>query len=1047
MPVSSPPDHHQHWLVGLGIAAVGIAVSLGAAWQRSEAASAAGQARFTHAAQAVADALGQQIDAHTDAANALRGLFTANPYASRAMFDSVARDLDLARRHPGVRAVAFARWVHGSERDAYEARPREDSAPLAPADAGLAAIQPPGERPEYLAVEHIWPLQGHEGILGLDLAAQPGGAAALAHVRSTGGPVASAPFALSHAPNQPNGFVVQLPVFDFTEGGAQRRFAGTVAVTIQVAEIVQRLQRLGLLDGMALAIDDQGAVREGSDDAFAAPLLPQTAAALPGGMPLTRDLLVHDRRWRLTFQPTRSLVPASEAQLALLTGAGGTLASLLLGATAALWLRQRRWLAMGGQAGDDIWREGEQRFRALFNQASMGVALLDSHTGRFLRANACFGELLGYTPEELLELDFQTITHPEDQPGELEQLQRLRTGELPEYRLEKRVIHRQGHEVWVDLTASPMWLPGMRADRHIAVVHDITARKRMEATLRSNEHRLRAVLEQLPMGLCLVQPDGRINFRNRRFVEICGFTEADVPDIDTWWRRAAPDAAERKLMRQGWREALAQAREGDGVIPGAEYSIRCHDGQQRPVEISGVQVEDGHLVTLQDLSERKAAEEEINHLAYYDPLTGLPNRRLLRDRLQQALATSTRHQRSGALLLLDLDNFKTLNETRGHDSGDNLLLQVAHRLRSCVHEDDTVARQGGDEFVVVLEDLGDNPEDAAARAEELGQRVLTTLREPYALHGAAHHSSLSMGITIFSGMRETVDELLKRADLALYRAKAAGRDTLRFYDPEMQAAVSARASLELDMREGLAQGQFELYYQPQVDHGRITGAEALLRWRHPRDGFVPPAQFIPLAEETGLILPLGEWVLQAACHQLAAWARDPATAGLSLAVNVSPRQFHQPGFVGDVLAALAGSGAEGRCLKLEMTESLLLEDVEDTIQKMVQLKGYGVGFSLDDFGTGYSSLAYLKRLPLDQLKIDQSFVRDVLTDPNDAAIARTVVALGTSLGLRVIAEGVETEAQREFLARHDCHAWQGYLFSPPVPAAEFDALVRAQKPA
>ena len=443
-----------------------------------------------------------------------------------------------------------------------------------------------------------------------------------------------------------------------------------------------------------------------------------------------------------------------------------------------------------------------------------------------------------------------------------------------------------------------------------------------------------------------------------------------------------------------------------------------------------------------DLSQRKAAEEEIRYLAFYDPLTRLPNRRLLMDRLQQALATSARHQRSGALLLLDLDNFKTLNETQGHDRGDTLLLQVSHRLRACVHEDDTVARQGGDEFVVVLEDLGDTREEAAARAEEAAQKILLALREPYTLDGETHHSSLSMGITIFSGMRETVDELLKRADLAMYQAKSAGRDTLRFYDPQMQAAVSERAALELDMRAGLAQGQFELYYQPQVDNGRITGAEALLRWRHPRDGFVSPAQFIPLAEESGLILPIGEWALQAACERLALWAQQPALAGLTLAVNVSPRQFHQSCFVPQVLAALARAGAEGSHLKLEMTEGLLLADVEDTIAKMSTLRSYGVGFSLDDFGTGYSSLAYLKRLPLTQLKIDQSFVRDVLTDPNDAAIARTVVALANSLGLDVIAEGVETEEQRAFLARNHCHSWQGYLLSKPIPAADFEQLVR-----
>ena len=355
---------------------------------------------------------------------------------------------------------------------------------------------------------------------------------------------------------------------------------------------------------------------------------------------------------------------------------------------------------------------------------------------------------------------------------------------------------------------------------------------------------------------------------------------------------------------------------------------------------------------------------------------------------------------------------------------------------------DTVARQGGDEFVVVLEDLGDNPEEAAARSEETGQKILSALRAPYEVDGEAHHSSLSMGITVFSGLRETVDELLQRTDLAMYQAKSAGRDTLRFYDPQMQAAVSARAAMELDMRAGLAQSQFELYYQPQMDHGRITGAEALLRWRHPSNGFISPAQFIPLAEESGLILPLGEWVLKSACERLALWAQQPGLAALSLAVNVSPRQFHQAGFVPQVLAALAGAGADGHRLKLELTEGLLLEDVEDTIEKMGQLRAYGLGFSLDDFGTGYSSLAYLKRLPLDQLKIDQSFVRDVLTDPNDAAIARTVVALATSLGLRVIAEGVETEAQREFLARNHCHAWQGYLLSPPVPVAEFEALVQ-----
>jgi len=1043
-----PPTHHgsyRHWLAGLGVAVLGISLSLWLAWQQSESVTQAGLARFRQEARAFTDALGQRIEGHTEVVNGLRGLFTANPLLTRAEFERAARDLDLERRHPGVRNLAFTRWVPNEERTAYEARVREDTSLSTQGYPGFA-IHPPGERAEYFVAEYIWPMAGNESVLGLDISAQPANLAAMHYSRDSGRTVASAPFELLQEAAHRTGFVIRVPVFDHTGATPQPRFVGAVASTIRVFDLVQALDGQGLLNGIAVSIEDQGSVRTGTDDAVAQPVLAQTAAALPGSEPFVRDLMVHDRRWRLTFHPARSFLSPSEARLPWLAGLGGALVSLLLASTVGLLVRQRTLALVRAQVSDAARRESDERFRALFNQASMGVAMLDSHTGRFLRVNQRYGEIVGYTPEEMQALDFQTLTHPDDLALDLAQLQRLKAGELPEYRLEKRYLHKQGHEVWVDLTVSPMWLPGARADHHIAMVQDITSRKRMEGTLRTNEHRLRAILERLPMGLCLVRPDGRIDFRNRRYVEICGYTEADVPDIGTWWQRAYPDAAERRLMRQGWREAVERARAGDGVIPGAEYTIRCHDGQLRPIEVSAVQVEGGHLVTMQDLSQRKAAEEEINHLAYYDPLTHLPNRRLLMDRLQQALATSARHQRSGALLLLDLDNFKTLNETRGHDSGDNLLLQVAHRLRGCVHEDDTVARQGGDEFVVVLEDLGDNPEEAAARSEEVGQRILAALREPYTLDGAAHHSSLSMGVTIFSGMRETVDELLKRADLALYQAKDAGRDTLRFYDPQMQAAVSARAALELDMRIGLAQGQFELYYQPQVDHGRITGAEALLRWRHPRDGFVSPAHFIPLAEETGLILPLGEWVLQAACARLAQWARHPATAALSLAVNVSPRQFHQANFVAQVLAALAGSGAEGRRLKLEMTEGLLLQDVEDTIQKMGQLKGYGVGFSLDDFGTGYSSLAYLKRLPLDQLKIDQSFVRDVLTDPNDAAIARTVVALGTSLGLRVIAEGVETEAQREFLERHQCHAWQGYLFSPPVPVADFEELVRRHNP-
>jgi diguanylate cyclase (GGDEF)-like protein/PAS domain S-box-containing protein len=440
-----------------------------------------------------------------------------------------------------------------------------------------------------------------------------------------------------------------------------------------------------------------------------------------------------------------------------------------------------------------------------------------------------------------------------------------------------------------------------------------------------------------------------------------------------------------------------------------------------------------------DITERKQAEAEIGRLTFYDALTRLPNRGLLLDRLKQALSSSTRNQRYGALLLIDLDNFRTLNDTLGTDIGDQLLQQVALRLSTCIREGDTVARLGGDEFVVMLENLSEQVQESAAQAKNVGEKIIAALNPIYSLASCEHHSTASIGVTLFMNHQGPMDELLKRADLAMLQAKAAGRNSLRFFEPEMQAAVTARAALEADLREAVQKEQFLLYYQAQVvGDGRLTGVEALLRWQHPRRGLVSPAEFIPLAEETGLILPLGQWVLQTACTQLALWASQPQRAQLTVGVNVSAHQFHHRDFVAQVLAVLDQTGANPQRLKLELTESLLVSNVEDVIAKMTALKARGVGFSLDDFGTGYSSLSYLKRLPIDQLKIDQSFIRDILTDPNDAAIAKMIIALAESMGLAVIAEGVELEAQRDFLARQGCYAYQGYLFSRPLSLEKFE---------
>ncbi len=1029
----------RSWIPGIVVALVGLALTHALVQQQRSASEAIASVRFTEEVRSSANAIEQRIVAYTEIVSGMRDLFLVNPGLGYRDFERVAAERAIRQRYPEIRNLNFSRWVPTQGLPAFAQRLRAQGRTGERAQQEILHRLTDG--PDHYVIEYLWPWEGNERIWGLDIGSQPANLAAVVAGRATGQATVSAPFELLQEKEQRLGFILRQPLFAADAGAG---FVGSVGVSVRVSAMLDAIASAGFFNGVALRLEDVGSVAGSAAPALA--LLgqfgawPEASAARE-----LRVLQVHDRRWRLTFVPTRSMLSGVERQLPWWMGSAGVALTLLLAVLASLLVRQRA-LALGeAQSSNEALEQSEQRFRAVFNQAAVGVSLTRVDTGQILRVNQRYCDIIGYSAEELLQRDVHSLSHPDDHAANLAQLARLKAGDITAFHMEKRLLRKGGDTVWVDLTVSPIWRPGEAPVYNVSVIQDITGRRRMQDQLRESERNLRNILDHLPVGVLLVQGGERIVFRNRSFVQITGYTEQDVGGTQRWWERAYPDAQVRERTRRHWDALCDTARQGDGCIRAGEYDITCRDGQCRTVDISGVLLGPDHLVFFEDLSERKAAEEEATYLAYYDPLTGLPNRRMLLDQVRQAMATSAQSGRSGALLMLDLDHFKTINETRGHDWGDMLLRQVAERLRACTHEEHTVARHGDDEFVVVLESLADNAADAAVQAQEVAQRIQAALRAPYMLGGEPWHASVSMGAAIFRGLGESVDDLLKRADVAMYQAKAAGRDTLQFYDPRIQAVVHARAALELDMRAGLEQGQFELFYQAQMDRGRITGCECLLRWRHPRDGFVSPAAFVPLAEETGLILPLGEWVLQAACRQLAAWARQPALAHLTLAVNVSPRQFHQAAFVSQVLAALAGSGADARHLKLELTEGLLLQDVEDTIAKMAQLKGYGVGFSLDDFGTGYSSLSYLKRLPLDQLKIDQGFVRDVLTDPNDATIARTIVALGTSLGLHVIAEGVETEAQREFLARSDCHAWQGYLLSRPVPVAEFEALVLRQQ--
>jgi len=570
----------------------------------------------------------------------------------------------------------------------------------------------------------------------------------------------------------------------------------------------------------------------------------------------------------------------------------------------------------------------------------------------------------------------------------------------------------------------------------IALVVGVVLRRevaRKTAHIKAGEDHLSTILNSVDAYIYIKGTDLRYQYANRKVCELFGVPmEQIIGKTDSDF--LAPATVERLRLND-----LRVIQNGERVEEEEDY--KAPDGSKKGTNLSmkiPLRKDDGTIYALcgisTDITRHKQAEQAIHQLAFYDPLTQLPNRRLLLERMQLSLRAHHRDSKCGALLFVDVDNFKDLNDTLGHQLGDELLRQIAQRLTTCVRAEDTLARQGGDEFVVMLQGLSTSMDDAIQQARNVADKVLLRLREPYLLKNQQYDSSVSIGVTMITPDSSNQEELLKQADLAMYQAKAQGRNAVRFFDPQMQSQVNARTALEVDMRKGISAGEFVLYYQPQVDKGgNVYAVEALARWHHPKRGLVPPAEFIGIAESSGLILPLGEWLLDTACRQLVAWAAHPETAYRTIAVNVSARQFRQVNFVQTVQTALTTTGAPPNRLELELTESLLVDDVSSVVAKMAALKAVGVRLSLDDFGTGYSSLSMLKRLPLDQLKIDQTFVRDLLTDPQDVSIVRAIVAMGQSLNLQVIAEGVETQAQRDALLALGCTYFQGYLFGRPAP--------------
>ncbi|QAU32780.1 EAL domain-containing protein [Janthinobacterium sp. 17J80-10] len=655
--------------------------------------------------------------------------------------------------------------------------------------------------------------------------------------------------------------------------------------------------------------------------------------------------------------------------------------------------------------------------------------------------NANWAIPLGYARGEMAPcvMSWRQLVHPDDWPVLFAARDTYFSGETRLFDPELRMRHKDDTYVWMQLHGKAVEFDASgRPLKMMGTYMNISRRKHAEFELRRREAQLATMIASLQDAVLVLDREGRITMCHVPQDSRLGFLSAEL--VGQQYDAALPPEAAQQLAR-----AIAAAIDCQCTVQ-QEFDLE-QDGNRCSLQLTlnalagSDQDPTGYLAVLQDITPHKRAEEEIRALAFYDQLTRLPNQRMLRDRLRAALAFGAHTRNTGALMFLDLDNFRRLEQAQGRSVGDLVLVETARRIEQAVGDAGMVARLGGDKFLILLEGLGASQAEAAQRTAGIGERVMAAVDRTLEVADQQYRVSVSIGVTLFSGQRLGEDAMLQQVEMAMYSAKASPGNALRFFDPEMQASAMTRVALEQALYKGLERGEFFLAYQPQVDSTcRIIGAEALVRWRHPEKGVLAPGDFIPLAEDTGLIVPLGQRILEQACRQLRLWQANPATAHLTLAVNVSSRQFERGGFVEEIELLLQSSGIDARLLKLEITESLLLENTDSIVRKMQRLREIGVSISLDDFGTGYSSLAYLKKLPIDQLKIDQSFVRNAVDSNIDAAIIRAIMTLGNSLGIPVIAEGVETAAELDFLVNQGCTLYQGYFFGKPCEVSDFEAL-------
>jgi diguanylate cyclase (GGDEF)-like protein/PAS domain S-box-containing protein len=1049
------PPQSLAWIV----LAFGVAAAVGAWHYTARQSDSDARAEFESRANLAASLVDRKVQRYIDLLYGMEALFGNDPSVSRVQFQGFITALDAGRRFPGVQALEFVRRVPAASRDDFEKAVRDDHS-LVPGGYPDFSIQPPGGRPEYYVIDYVEPMLGNESAFGLDIRTRAAALSAAENSRDSGEPVLTGRYRLIQERGASTGLVAYLPVFGQgmprTVEARRQALVGFVNVVFRVDDLFADTLTGTLLEGLSMEIHDQGTVnattradpdtetlifRASAADASELEWLPDTLVTSVRRHEAA--LVVAGRQWRVAFQSS----PAANAglqPLPLFVLATGLIVSLLLFGILRTLARSRgealeaadhatselRGQLATNQELEAITRDSNERLRAVIQSAPFAILARDFDANLQIW-NPAGERMFGRTEEEMRRPEVSIV--PEHLRAQTTAYrERARGGELIVIEETQR-MHKDGHLIDVSLSIAPVFDSTGRVNATMVTIADITQRKLAEQALRDSEARLRLAMEAAQMGMWYWDIETDLFTYSDGLGPLFGL-ERDAPLIPYPELQLLLHDEDRPLFLATMRHAV---KEGAGFQ--LDYRVVWPDGSVHWIANRGqvLRREDGRALRLvgvaMEFTERKLAEQRIAHMAQHDALTGLPNRLLLNDRIQQAIAHAHRNKSRLAVLFIDLDRFKTINDSLGHQLGDRLLQSVAHRIHVCLREGDTVSRLGGDEFVIVLPVI-----ESGSDASAVATKLLEVLSSSFHLHGNDLHVSASMGISLYPGDGTDVETLMRNADTAMYHAKDSGRSQFQFFTPEMNVVARERLTLETALRRGIEANEFELHYQPviAVAGGHVGGVEALVRWRSPDRGLVMPADFIAAAEESGFIVTLGEWVLKEALAQARLW--QDAGRRLRVAVNVSASQLRRRNFVDRLRKLLEDSGVQPARIVLEITEGVIVESAGEAIATLAEISALGVRLAIDDFGTGYSGLAYLKRFPIDTVKIDQSFVRDLTVDADDAAIVTAIIAMARSLGLSVVAEGVENAAQMDMLERMGCENAQGYHLAKPMTASELE---------